>query len=380
MHAMKKDLEIWFAVGTQHLYGDETLRQVDDNTRKVVEGLNGGGAFPFKIVLKSKATTPDEAAALCREANYSDRCIGMILWLHTFSPARMWIAGLMMLEKPLLQLHTQFNAEVPWATMDMDFMNLNQTAHGGREFGFMSARLRKPNTVAVGHWKEERVRSRLDMWMRVCAGIHDSRHMKVARFGDNMREVAVTEGDKVEAQIRFGYSVSGYGLGDLVKAMEAVSEAEVNALVEEYEESYTLAEHVRKGGPKRHSIVDAARIELGIKHFLDDGGFTAFTTNFENLYGLKQLPGIASQRLMKQGYGFGAEGDWKTAALLRTMKVMSAGLPEGTSWSEPICSKSAHPSPRTSRFSTCSPSVLAGRKILRGSSSPARRVRRSMLP
>ena len=216
----------------------------------------------------------------------------------------------------------------------MDFMNLNQTAHGGREFGFMGARLRKPSTVAVGHWQDKKAWGKIDQWMRVCLGINESRHLKLARFGDNMREVAVTEGDKIEAQIKFGYSVSAYGLGDLVDVMNTVSQADVDALVDVYEASYLLTPAVAKGGAKRASIFDAARIELGMQRFLEAGGFKAFTTNFENLYGVAQLPGLASQRLMAQGYGFGAEGDWKTAALLRTMKVMGQGLPAGTSFME----------------------------------------------
>ncbi len=329
-----KKLEIWFVVGSQHLYGNETLRQAEENARHVVAALNKEAHFPVSLILKPLVTTPDEITALCREANYAQNCIGMITWLHTFSPAKMWIAGLMMLEKPMMQFHTQFNAEIPWDTMDMDFMNLNQTAHGGREFGFMGARLRKPSTVAVGHWQDKKAWKKIDMWMRVCMGIHESRHLKLARFGDNMREVAVTEGDKIEAQIKFGYSVGAYGLGDLVEVVDAVSTSDINALVDEYESTYTLTAHVRKGGEKRQSVLDAARIELGMKHFLEAGGFKAFTTNFENLYGLKQLPGLPSQRLMAQGYGFGAEGDWKTAALLRTMKVMGHGLPQGTSFME----------------------------------------------
>ena len=330
----KKELEVWFVVGSQHLYGDETLRQAEANARKVVEGLNGEGKFPLPIVLKPMVTTPDQITGFCREANYHESCIGVIVWLHTFSPSKMWIAGLKMLNKPLLQLHTQFNAEIPWDTIDMDFMNLNQTAHGGREFGFMTSRLRKAVTVATGHWKDPKVRGKISMWMRVCIGINESRTMKLARFGDNMREVAVTEGDKVEAQIVFGYSVGAYALGDLVEIVDAVAESDINALIDEYENSYILTERVRKGGEKRNALVEAARIELGMKRFLEAGGFSAFTTNFENLYGLRQLPGLAVQRLMAQGYGFGGEGDWKTAALLRTVKAMGEGLPQGTSFME----------------------------------------------
>lgn len=329
-----KQLEVWFVVGSQHLYGPKTLQQVADNSRVVVEGLNAEADLPIKIVLKPTVKTPDEIQALCREANHTDNCVGLIAWMHTFSPAKMWIGGLSVLEKPFVQFHTQFNATIPWDTMDMDFMNLNQTAHGGREFGFIGARMRKQYSVVVGHWQDKKAHQRLEAWMRVAAALYDSRHMKVARFGDNMREVAVTEGDKVAAQIQFGYAVNGYALGDLVKVVEAVSEADVNRLVDEYETTYELSAAVRSGGEKRKQLVDAARIELGMKNFLVQGGFSAFTTTFENLYGLAQLPGLACQRLMQQGYGFGAEGDWKTAALLRTVKVMADGLPGGTSFME----------------------------------------------
>ena len=329
-----KKLEVWFVVGSQHLYGPKTLQQVADNARVVVDGLNAAGNFPVKLVLKPTVKTPDEILALCREANHADDCIGLITWLHTFSPAKMWIGGLSVLEKPYLQFHTQFNAQIPWETMDMDFMNLNQTAHGGREFGFIGARMRQQYTVVVGHWQDVGAHRKIDRWIRVAAAVYDSRRMKVARFGDNMREVAVTEGNKVSAQIKFGYSVNGYAMGDLVKSVEAVSEASVAELVAEYEASYELAPSVQKGGDKRQHLIDAAKIELGIKNFLVKGGFSAFTTTFENLYGISQLPGLACQRLMQQGFGFGAEGDWKTAALLRTVKVMSYGLPGGTSFME----------------------------------------------
>ncbi len=329
-----KNLEVWFVVGSQHLYGPKTLQQVADNGRAVVEGLNAGGKLPVKLVLKPTVKTPDEILAVCREANHAENCIGIVAWMHTFSPAKMWIGGLSVLEKPYLQFHTQFNAQVPWDSMDMDFMNLNQTAHGGREFGFIGARMRQQYAVVVGHWQDAGAQGQIDRWMRVAAAVYDSRRMKVARFGDNMREVAVTEGDKVSAQIAFGYSVNGYAMGDLAKVVESVGGTEVNALVEEYDATYELSAAVRPGGDKRANLADAARIELGMKRFLTEGGFSAFTTTFENLYGLPQLPGLAVQRLMQQGFGFGAEGDWKTAALLRTVKVMAHGLPGGTSFME----------------------------------------------
>ena len=329
-----KKVEVWFVVGSQHLYGPKILQQVADNARVVVDELNASGRFPVKIVLKSTVKTPDEILAVCRAASHSETCIGLITWMHTFSPAKMWIAGLSVLDKPFMQLHTQFNSQVPWDSMDMDFMNLNQTAHGGREFGFIGARMRQNYSVVVGHWQDEGAQRKIDRWIRVAAGVYDSRRMKVARFGDNMREVAVTEGDKVAAQIKFGYSVNGYAMGDLVESIEAVGDASVSQLVAEYEASYELSAAVKAGGEKRRQLLDAARIEQGIRNFLVQGGFSAFTTTFENLYGLSQLPGLAVQRLMQQGFGFGAEGDWKTAALLRTAKVIGHGLTGGTSFME----------------------------------------------
>ncbi|MDN6681581.1 MAG: L-arabinose isomerase [Enterobacterales bacterium] len=325
--------EVWFVIGSQHLYGQRTLQQVKEQAEKVVAHLNQVG-LPVKLVQKPLATTPDEITALCRDANYQDNCLGLLVWLHTFSPAKMWINGLRRLEKPLLQFHTQFNAQIPWDSMDMDFMNLNQTAHGGREFGFIGARMRQQHSVVAGHWEDRQAQEGIARWMRVCAAKHESQHLKVARFGDNMREVAVTEGNKVSAQIQFGYSVNGYALGDLEQVVNEVSHSDISALVEEYEASYILTDAVKNGGAKRENLLDAARLELGIERFLQQGGFQAFTTTFENLYGLKQLPGLACQRLMQKGYGFGAEGDWKTAALLRIMKVMASGLQGGTSFME----------------------------------------------
>jgi L-arabinose isomerase len=327
-------IDLWFVVGSQHLYGPKTLQQVAAHAEQIVGGLNANGAISARLVLKPTVTDPEGILALCREANNDPRCAGLVTWMHTFSPARMWIAGLSALQKPFMQLHTQFNVEVPWSTMDMDFMNLNQTAHGGREYGFIGARLRKPHSVVVGHWQSSEVQRELDEWARVAAAVQDSRQLKVARFGDNMREVAVTEGDKVEAQIRFGYAVNGYGLGELAAMVDAATDAQVGALVEEYESQYQLSAAAGSSGDKREHLLDAARIELGIHAFLRKGGFGAFTTTFENLHGLKQLPGLAVQRLMHQGYGFGAEGDWKTSALLRAVKVMGAGRPGGASFME----------------------------------------------
>ncbi len=329
-----QSLEVWFVVGSQHLYGETALKQVAAHAKQVVDSLNHEAHLPIQLVLKPLGTTADEISQLCRDASHTPQCAGVVVWLHTFSPARMWIAGLKTLTKPLLQYHTQFNAEVPWATMDMDFMNLNQTAHGGREFGFIGARMRQYHAVAVGHWQDQQTHQRIGQWMRVAAAHHDSQHMKVARFGDNMREVAVTEGDKVAAQMQFGYAVNGYALGDLVKVVDAVSESAVTQLVEEYDSLYQYSAASQIGGVQRQAVRDAAQIELGLRYFLEQGGFTAFTTTFENLYGLKQLPGLAVQRLMQDGYGFAGEGDWKTAALLRSLKVMGAGQAGGSSFME----------------------------------------------
>ncbi|TCV99771.1 L-arabinose isomerase [Biostraticola tofi] len=326
--------EVWFVIGSQHLYGEETLRQVKEHAETVVKGLNDEAGLPVKLILKPLVKSPDEILGLCREANYDSNCIGLLTWLHTFSPAKMWIGGLSILNKPLLQFHTQFNDQVPWDTMDMDFMNLNQTAHGGREFGFIGARLHQNHQVVVGHWQDGAVHRKIASWMRAAAAKQESQQLIVARFGDNMREVAVTEGNKVSAQIQFGYSVTAYGLGDLVSVVNEVSQADIDQLVEEYEASYILTDTIKANGEKRANLLDAARIELGMKRFLEQAGCKAFTTNFENLYGLKQLPGLAVQRLMQQGYGFGGEGDWKTAALLRILKVMAHGLPGGTSFME----------------------------------------------
>jgi L-arabinose isomerase len=331
---MSTPLEIWFITGSQHLYGPAALEQVAANSRQVVEALNASGRLPFRLVFKPVLTTPDEVAALCTEANGNARCIGLAAWMHTFSPAKMWIAGLQALRKPLADLHTQFNRDLPWDSIDMDFMNLNQTAHGGREFGHIGARLRLPRKVVVGHWDDPEVAARLAAWMRAARGWHECQGLKVARFGDNMRQVAVTEGDKVSAQMRFGWQVNGYGVGDLVARMGAVPAAAVDAHCAIYDAAYAVAPELQPGGARRESLRDAARIELGLRAFLDEGGFHAFTTTFEDLHGLNQLPGLAVQRLMADGFGFGAEGDWKTAALLRVLKAMAGDQAGGTSFME----------------------------------------------
>ena len=333
MMDLKQD-EIWFVTGSQHLYGPKTLETVAEHSREIASMLSASAHMPVNVVFKPVLTTPESIRELCLEANTAKDCIGLITWMHTFSPAKMWIAGLSILSKPFVHLHTQYNRDLPWSEIDMDFMNLNQSAHGDREFGFIGSRMRLNRKIIVGFWQDEDVLSDLSTWMRAAAAWHDAQGARVARFGDNMREVAVTEGDKVEAQIRLGYAVNGYGIGDLVKVVQAVSEAEIDRLVAEYDDTYTIAEELRSRGSLRPSLREAARIELGMRQFLESGGFKAFTTTFEDLSGLAQLPGLAVQRLMSDGYGFGAEGDWKTAALVRLMKVMGAGLKGGTSFME----------------------------------------------
>jgi L-arabinose isomerase len=325
-----KQKEVWFITGSQHLYGPEALAKVAENSTKIAASLDGEAALPVRVVWKPVLTTADEILALCREANSAADCVGLVLWMHTFSPAKMWIAGLTALTRPFLHLHTQYNCELPYSTIDMDFMNLNQAAHGDREFGFITARLRLARKVVVGFWKDAETVAEIGAWTRAALAWNESQNLKVARFGDNMRNVAVTEGDKVEAQKVFGFTVSGFGVGDLVARMNQFSDAEVDALVAEYREAYSIAaEHDRVD-----SIKVAAKIELGLRAFLIEGGFGAFTDTFEDLHGLGQLPGIATQRLMADGFGFGGEGDWKTAALVRIMKVMAQGLPGGTSFME----------------------------------------------
>jgi L-arabinose isomerase len=329
-----KKLEAWFVTGSQHLYGEETLKKVAQHSRQIAQELSNSEQIPVKVIFKPVLTTPDAITQLAMEANTAQNCIGLITWMHTFSPAKMWIAGLKALRKPFVHLHTQFNRDIPWSEIDMNFMNLNQSAHGCREFGFICTRMRKNRKVVVGHWQDKDVIEKLGIWMRAACAWHDAQGAKVARFGDNMREVAVTEGDKVEAQIRLGYSVNGYGLGDVVAYVDKVTEKQIDKLIAEYNELYKIEKEAKEEGPLHQAVRVAAKIEIGLRKFLTGGGFKAFTTNFENLYGLAQLPGLAVQRLMADGYGFGAEGDWKTAALVRAMKVMAAGLPGGTSFME----------------------------------------------
>jgi L-arabinose isomerase len=329
-----KNYEIWFVTGSQHLYGEETLKQVAEDAREISVGLSHSSQIPARVVFKPIVTTSESIYELCMEANADKKCIGLVIWMHTFSPAKMWIAGLAALKKPFLHLHTQFNSDIPWSTIDMDFMNLNQSAHGDREFGFIGSRMGLKRKVVVGHWRAEDVQAQIGVWQRAACAWQDSQGARVARFGDNMREVAVTEGDKVEAQIQFGYSVNGYGVGELTKYFDSVLDSAIDRLTAEYDDRYLVAKSLQDGGKDRQALRNAARIELGLRSFLEEGGFKAFTDTFEDLHGLEQLPGIAVQRLMADGYGFGAEGDWKTAALVRSMKVMGAGLKGGTSFME----------------------------------------------
>ncbi len=324
---------IWFFTGSQHLYGGDTLRKVADHSQTIVNGLNDGG-LPLPVVAKPVLTTPDAIHTALTEASADPECAGVICWMHTFSPAKMWIRGLKALTRPLLHLHTQFNRDLPWASIDMDFMNLNQSAHGDREFGFMCSRLRLDRKVVAGHWEDAAVHSAVADWMRAARAWRDGQGARFARFGDNMRQVAVTEGDKVAAETRFGYSVNGYGVGDLVAKVNAASDKEIDALAAEYLGTYETVPALRPGGDAHAALREAARIELGMRAFLDEGGFKGFTTTFEDLHGLAQLPGLPVQRLMADGYGFGAEGDWKTAALVRALKVMAADRPEGVAFME----------------------------------------------
>jgi L-arabinose isomerase len=326
--------EIWFVTGSQHLYGPRTLEQVAANSREVAAALDASAEMPVNVVFKPVVTTPEAIRELCLAANSAKNCIGLITWMHTFSPAKMWISGLSLLKKPFAHLHTQYNREIPWADIDMDFMNLNQAAHGDREFGFIGSRLRLERKVVVGHWQDAEVQRELGVWARAAAAWADWQGAKVARFGDNMRDVAVTEGDKVQAQIQFGYSVYGYGVGDLANAVNEASETEIQQTMQAYLDEYEVAPVLRPGGERNTSLREGARIEVGMRNFLTAGNFKAFTTTFEDLHGLAQLPGLAVQRLMRDGYGFGAEGDWKTSALVRAMKVMASGLEGGVSFME----------------------------------------------
>ena len=327
-----KPYEFWFLTGSQHLYGKETLNEVEDNSRTIVKGLDSSERIPYQIVFKPVLTNAADIRSIMLEANSNENCAGVITWMHTFSPAKMWISGLSALQKPLLHFGTQFNRDIPWQDIDMDFMNLNQSAHGDREYGFVATRMDIARKVVVGHWEKESVVDEISAWMKTAVAVTEGIEVRVARFGDNMRNVAVTDGNKIEAQIKFGWTVDYYGIGDLVEEMDKVSDEELTTLYAEYEKLYELPVEASEGGSIKDSILEQARIELGLKKFLSDRNYNAFTTNFEDLHGMKQLPGLAAQRLMAEGYGFAGEGDWKTAALLRVMKVLANN--KGTSFME----------------------------------------------
>jgi L-arabinose isomerase len=329
-----KQFEVWFITGSQHLYGEETLRQVDEHSQIISQYLDQAPQVPVRVVFKPVVKSPDEIYNIIQEANGAANCIGIVAWMHTFSPAKMWIRGLQILQKPLLHLHTQYNRDIPWAEIDMDFMNLNQSAHGDREFGFMMTRMRLNRKVIVGHWQQEHVAEGVGQWARVAAGRHDLKGAKFVRFGDNMREVAVTDGDKVAAEMTFGFSVNTYAVGDLVAVINQVSDSDISALIDEYADTYQLASGLENGGRRNQALRDAAKIELGLKYFLKDGNFKGYTNTFEDLHGMKQLPGIGSQRMMAAGYGYAGEGDWKTSAMVRALKVMGSGLKGGNSFME----------------------------------------------
>lgn len=324
-----EEKEFWFVVGSQHLYGEEALREVKKHAQEMVDELNENGQLPYPIRLQELAVTADTITKIMKEVNYREEVAGVITWMHTFSPAKMWIRGTKLLQKPLLHLATQYNESIPWKTIDMDFMNLNQSAHGDREYGFINARLNKQNKIVVGYWKRPEIQKEIADWMDVAVAYNESFGIKVARFGDNMRNVGVTEGDKVEAQIQFGWTVDYFGIGDLVQVIDRVSDEEVDQLFEEYKELYTFDYGDYEEKTWEEHVKVQAQQEIGIRRFLKEGGYNAFTTNFEDLYGMKQLPGLAVQRLMAEGYGFSGEGDWKTAAIDRLLKIMARGKDTG---------------------------------------------------
>ena len=329
-----KDLEVWFITGAQLLYGGDAVVAVDAHSTQMVKGLNDSGKLPIKVVYKGTVNSSKEIAKAFSDADREDKCVGVITWMHTFSPAKMWIHGLKDFKKPLMHFHTQFNKEIPWNEIDMDFMNLNQSAHGDREFGHIVSRMRKNRKLVVGYWGDPATQGKIAAWMRVVAAWADSQDMLIIRFGDNMNNVAVTDGDKVEAELRLGYHVDNAPIATLVPYVNAVTEKEIDELVAEYEKVYDFAADCKKGAEKAQFVRDAAAQEIGIRRFLQEKGAKGFTTSFNELEGIKQLMGFATQRLMAEGYGFGAEGDWKTAALVRSMWVMGQGLPGGQSFLE----------------------------------------------
>jgi L-arabinose isomerase len=357
------DQAAWFVTGSQGLYGDDALAQVAEHSRQIAEGLDDSPLVPVRVISQPVVTSPHGIAQLLAEADADPDCLGVVAWMHTFSPAKMWIGGLRSLKKPLVHLHTQANRDLPWAEIDMDFMNLNQSAHGDREFGYVLTRLRIPRTTIVGHWQDPVVTERLGQWARAAAGAAEAHRLKVCRFGDNMRQVAVTEGDKTEVQVRLGVSVDGFGVNDLVAAVRAATDAQVDAVVADCLERYDVAPSLRPAGERHGSLVEAARIEVGLRHHLEGGGYRAFTDTFEDLGDLPQLPGLAVQRLMADGYGFGGEGDWKTALLVRLLKVMATGLPGGTSFMEDYTYHLGAPRPKilgAHMLEVC-PSIAAGK-------------------
>ena len=328
------DKNIWFVTGSQHLYGPRVLQQVAENSEVIARGLSDSEHVSANVLPKGVVTTPEEIRKVCEAANSDEACVGLIFWMHTFSPAKMWIGGLRALNKPWMHLHTQFGAELPWSSIDMHYMNLNQSAHGDREFGFIGTRMRIDRKVVVGHWEQARVQQRIDDWIRAAMGWHEAHNLRVARFGDNMRQVAVTEGDKVAAQIQFGYEVHAYGLGDLAAACDAVAASDLDAQIEQYRQDYLVAPELLDDADSLELIRNEARLELGMERFMDERGCRAFTNCFENLTGLTGLPGLATQRLMNKGFGYGGEGDWKTSAMNRIVKVMSTGRDGGTTFME----------------------------------------------
>ncbi|WP_341226714.1 L-arabinose isomerase [uncultured Arcticibacterium sp.] len=329
-----ENFEVWFITGSQHLYGEETLRQVDEHSQEIVDYFQASKNIAVNVIFKPVVKSPEEILSTLSAANAKENCVGVITWMHTFSPAKMWINGLNAIQKPLLHLHTQFNRDIPYADIDMDFMNLNQSAHGDREFGHILTKMKINRKTVVGHWQDPEVLESINVWSRVAVAAKEMASLKVARFGDNMREVAVTDGDKVAAQMKFGFSVNTHPVGDLVAYINKVTDTEIKTLIEEYKSTYKMMPSLAEGAEKYESLVEAARIELGIKTFLEEGGFGAYTNTFEDLHGMRQLPGIGSQRMMAAGYGYGGEGDWKTSAMVRILKTMATGMKGGNSFME----------------------------------------------
>jgi len=329
-----KKCEFWFIAGSQDLYGDETLRQVSEHTRIMTDEFNKSPHLCGTIVLKPTAISPAGIRTLFEEANASSACAGIITWMHTFSPSKMWIQGLSINRKPLLHLHTQFNRDIPWDKIDMDFMNLNQSAHGDREHGYIHARMRLARKIVAGFWQDDGLRRKIGVWMRAACAKQDGMNKTVMRLGDNMREVAVTEGDKVEAQIKMGWQVNTWGIGDLASRYVKITDAQAEELMKIYETSYEISPDIKQNSGKRNAVLQQAKIEIALKEILEAENSGAFTTTFQDLHGLPQLPGLAAQRLMEQGYGFGAEGDWKQSMLTRSAKVMAQGLSGGVSFME----------------------------------------------